>query len=159
MDSWRLNLIPGYWVPSYIYSEEGDFSYGAKDKMAFKAQSRIWGYDLKKERQGRRTHHIEGRLGERRNAGADRCVALEAQRQWQQQAEDNVIERLQESGLVAPDGEVDKVLQTVINNLDSHQQHRIAASRADARDAHFSAGNFQRGQHYRRQPWSDRRAS
>ena len=48
MDSWRLNLIPGYWVPAYIYSEEGDFSYGAKDKMAFKAQSRIWGYDLKK---------------------------------------------------------------------------------------------------------------
>jgi hypothetical protein len=26
MDSWRLNLIPGYWVPAYIYSEEGDFS-------------------------------------------------------------------------------------------------------------------------------------
>src|SRR3984885_8318352 len=48
MDSWRLNLIPGYWVPAYIYSEEGDFSYGAKDKMAFKAQSRIWGYDLQK---------------------------------------------------------------------------------------------------------------
>ena len=48
MDSWRLNLIPGYWVPSYIYSEEGDFSYGSKDKMAFKAQTRIWGYDLKK---------------------------------------------------------------------------------------------------------------
>ena len=55
MDSWRLNLIPGYWVPAYIYSEEGDFSYGAKDKMAFKAQSRIWGYDLKKKLQGRRT--------------------------------------------------------------------------------------------------------
>ena len=48
MDSWRLNLIPGYWVPSYIYSEEGDFSYGSRDKMAFKAQTRIWGYDLKK---------------------------------------------------------------------------------------------------------------
>jgi hypothetical protein len=42
---------------------------------------------------------------------------LEAQRQWQQQAEDNVLERLQESGLVAPEGEVDKVLQTVVNNL------------------------------------------
>src|SRR4029077_20531894 len=26
MDSWRLNLIPGYWVPAYIYSEEGDFT-------------------------------------------------------------------------------------------------------------------------------------
>ena len=32
MDSWRLNLIPGYWVPSYIYSEEGDFSAGAKTR-------------------------------------------------------------------------------------------------------------------------------
>src|SRR2546421_3998545 len=48
MDSWRLNLIPGYWVPAYIYSEEGDFSYGAKDKMAFKAQTRLWGYNLQK---------------------------------------------------------------------------------------------------------------
>ena len=48
MDSWRLNLIPGYWVPSFIYSEEGDFSAGVKNKDAFKAQTRIWGYDLKK---------------------------------------------------------------------------------------------------------------
>ncbi len=50
MDSWRLNLIPEYWLPSYIYSEEGDFSYGAKDKTAFKAQTRIWGYNLKNDR-------------------------------------------------------------------------------------------------------------
>src|SRR5215467_15866142 len=42
MDSWRLNLIPGYWVPAFIYSEEGDFSAGVKNKMAFKAQTRIW---------------------------------------------------------------------------------------------------------------------
>src|SRR5579872_344191 len=48
MDSWRLNLIPGYWVPAFIYSEEGDFSAGVKNKLAFKAQTRIWGYDLKK---------------------------------------------------------------------------------------------------------------
>src|SRR5882724_10235287 len=48
MDSWRLNLIPGYWVPTYIYSEEGDFTHGSKDKMAFKAQTRLWGYNLQK---------------------------------------------------------------------------------------------------------------
>ena len=35
MDSWRLNLIPGYWVPSFIYSEEGDFSAGVKNKLAY----------------------------------------------------------------------------------------------------------------------------
>jgi hypothetical protein len=117
MDSWRLNLIPGYWVPAYIYSEEGDFSYGAKDKMAFKAQSRIWGYDLKKgAKEDELTQLRVDSVKDETPANTD-ASPLEAQRQWQQQAEDNVVERLQESGLVAPDGEVDKVLQTVVNNL------------------------------------------
>jgi Peptidase family M48 len=117
MDSWRLNLIPGYWVPAFIYSEEGDFSYGAKDKMAFKAQSRIWGYDLKKN--GKEDELTSLRVDSVKDETPSTTDAspLEAQRQWQQQAEDNVVERLQESGLVAPDGEVDKVLQTVVNNL------------------------------------------
>jgi hypothetical protein len=39
-------------------------------------------------------------------------------RAFQQEAEDNVLERLQRSGLVAPAGDVDKVLQTVVNNLE-----------------------------------------
>jgi len=117
MDSWRLNLIPGYWVPAYIYSEEGDFSYGAKDKMAFKAQSRIWGYDLKKgSKEDELTQLRVDSVKDDTPATTD-ASPLEAQRQWQQQAEDNVVERLQESGLVAPEGEVDKVLQTVVNNL------------------------------------------
>jgi hypothetical protein len=42
---------------------------------------------------------------------------LQAQWQWQQQAGDNVIERLQNAGLLAPEGEVDKLLETVVNNL------------------------------------------
>ena len=117
MDSWRLNLIPGYWVPAYIYSEEGDFSYGAKDKMAFKAQSRIWGYNLKKGlKEDELTQVRVDSVKDETPSTADPSP-LEAQRQWQQQAEDNVIERLTESGLVAPEGEVDKVLQTVVNNL------------------------------------------
>jgi hypothetical protein len=118
MDSWRLNLIPGFWVPAYIYSEEGDFSYGAKDKLAFKAQSRIWGYDLKKGSKDDELTNI--RVDEVKDVSPTTADAspLEAQRQWQQQAEDNVIERLQEAGLLAPEGEVDKVLQTVINNLE-----------------------------------------
>jgi Peptidase family M48 len=42
---------------------------------------------------------------------------LQAEREWQQQAEDNVIDRLTTGGLLAPEGDVDRVLQTVINNL------------------------------------------
>jgi len=117
MDSWRLNLIPGYWVPAYIYSEEGDFSYGAKDKMAFKAQSRIWGYDLKKGTKEDELTSLRVDSVKDETPSTTDASPLEAQREWQQQAEDNVVERLQESGLVAPEGEVDKVLLTVVNNL------------------------------------------
>jgi len=118
MDSWRLNLIPGYWVPAYIYSEEGDFSYGSKDKMAFKAQSRIWGYDLKKEGQEDELTQIRVDSLKDESAAAADASPLQAQREWQQQAEDNVVERLQNAGLLAPEGEVDKILMTVVQNLE-----------------------------------------
>jgi hypothetical protein len=118
MDSWRLNLVPGYWLPSFIYSEEGDFSYGhKKDNIAFKAQSRVWGYNLKET--GKEDELTEVKV----DAVKDDSVAaadpspLEAQRQWQEQAEDNVLVRLEQAGILAPPGDVDQVLDTVINNL------------------------------------------
>lgn len=118
MDSWRLNLVPGYWVPAYIYSEEGDFSYGSKDKLAFKAQSRIWGYDLVKNHREDELTDLKVDAVKDESAVAQDPSPLQAQREWQQQAEDNVIERLQEAGLLAPVGDVDKVLETVINNVE-----------------------------------------
>src|SRR6266699_862608 len=43
---------------------------------------------------------------------------LQAERSWDHQAEDNVTDRLERLGLLAPYGEVDKVLETVVNNLE-----------------------------------------
>ncbi len=117
MDSWRLNLIPGYWVPAYIYSEEGDFSAGVKNKMAFKAQTRIWGYDLKKDGKDDELTQIRVDSVKDESSAAQDASPLQAERQWQQQAEDNVIERLTQAGLLAPEGDVDHILQTVVNNL------------------------------------------
>src|SRR6266436_3693574 len=122
LDSWRLNLIPGYWVPAYVYSEEGDFSNDSKDnlkdKMTFKAQTRLWGYDLQKGApDGEFTQVLVDSTVKDESAAAQDASPLEAQWQWQQQAGDNVIERLQNAGLLAPGGEVDKVLETVVNNL------------------------------------------
>lgn len=117
MDSWRLNLIPGYWVPTYIYSEEGDFSYHSKDKLAFKAQTRIWGYDLRNSAKEGELAQIRVDSVKDESPAAQDASPLEAQREWQQQAEDNVLERLQEAGLLAPAGQVDTILQTVVNNL------------------------------------------
>ena len=118
MDSWRLNLVQGYWVPAYIYSEEGDFSYGSHDKLAFKAQSRIWGYNLMKNSREDELTQLKVDAVKDETPTAQDASPLEAQRQWQQQAEDNVIERLQEAGLLAPAGEVDKILQTVVTNME-----------------------------------------
>jgi len=118
MDSWRLNLIPGYWVPAYIYSEEGDFGYRSKDKTSFKAQTRLWGYDLQQSAQGTElTKVLVDSSVKDESATEQDASPLQAQWQWQQQAADNVIERLQTAGLLAPEGEVDKVLETVANNL------------------------------------------
>jgi len=118
MDSWRLNLIPGYWVPAYIYSEEGDFSAGVKNKIAFKAQTRIWGYDLKKEGKDDELTQIRVDSVKDESPTAQDASPLQAEREWQQQAEDNVIERLTSAGLLAPEGDVDHILQTVVNNLE-----------------------------------------
>ena len=118
MDSWRLNLIPGYWVPSFIYSEEGDFSAGAHNKLAFKAQTRIWGYDLKRGGKDDELTQIRVDSVTDETPTTQDASPLQAERVWQQQAEDNVVERLTEAGLLAPEGDVDHILQTVVNNLE-----------------------------------------
>ena len=119
MDSWRLNLIPGYWVPAYIYSEEGDFRYGQKNKFAFRAQTRMWGYDLKRAGKEDELTQIlvDSPSVQDQSAAAQDASPVESQRLWQQQAEDNALDRLEKAGLLAPPGEVDKVLQTVVNNM------------------------------------------
>jgi hypothetical protein len=118
MDAWRLNLVPGYWVPAYIYSEEGDFTAGAKNKIAFKAQTRIWGYNLKASNASDELTQIRVDSVKDDTPAAQDATPLAAEREWQQQAEDNVIERLERAGLLAPEGDVDKVLQTVVNNIE-----------------------------------------
>jgi len=105
-------------VPAFIYSEEGDFSAGVKNKLAFKAQTRIWGYDLKKGGKDDELTNIRVDSVQDNSASAQDASPLQAEREWQQQAEDNVVERLTAAGLLAPEGDVDHILQTVVNNLE-----------------------------------------
>jgi len=81
MDSWRLNLIPGYWVPAYIYSEEGDFRSGAKNNIAFKAQSRLWGYNVKSGKEDELTQvRVDSTVKDESPAAQD-ASPLQAERQ------------------------------------------------------------------------------
>ncbi|HXE10888.1 MAG TPA: M48 family metalloprotease, partial [Bryobacteraceae bacterium] len=46
------------------------------------------------------------------------AAPVESMRMWQHEAEDNLLDRLQAAGIIAPRGDVDKVLQTVLDNLE-----------------------------------------
>jgi hypothetical protein len=119
-DTWRLNMKPGVWLPAYIYSEDRD-PWGKVRGALFKSQTRIWGYNVGKG-------HAENVFTEvivddnsavKDNSDVNQDLApVAAQRAWQRQAEDNVVERLERGGLLARVGEVDKVLNTVVNNLE-----------------------------------------
>ena len=120
-DSWRLNTLGTMWMPAYIYSEESNAHDRLSHTLWFKAQTRIWGYDLQQA----------GDHREFAKALTDTPLWLDPNRHEASQnlnpaytlgksaytPEDDVVERLQVAGLMAPDGEVDQVLQSVINNL------------------------------------------
>ncbi len=119
-DSWRLNMRPGTWLPAYIYTEESDMKTGLAKGMHFKAQTRLWGYDLKGLGKNEEFTQIlidsPQSVQDQSDAAADPSPVM-AERMWEKQAEDNATERLTKIGLLAPPGSLDKVLCTVVNNL------------------------------------------
>ena len=119
-DSWRANMQPGTWLPSYAYSEESDRKRSRPPFRIsrFKAQTRLWDYDevhIKHQ-----TELVDVRVDNAEDhdeAMRPQAVPVEAERMWEKLAEDNTTDHLQEIGLLALPGPVDKVLQTVVNNL------------------------------------------
>jgi hypothetical protein len=118
-DSWRTNVQPGMWMPSFVYSEEKDLHYAMSKKLDFKAQTRLWGFNLGHSQQEQELSKIlvESAVQDDTKTAND-LSPVQAQRTWDHQAEDNVIDRLERIGLIAPKGEVDKALETIVNNLE-----------------------------------------
>lgn len=118
-DSWRLNLRPGTWLPAYVYSEESNLKTGLTKALHFKAQTRLWGYDLKGLGKNEEFTQIvvdSADMKDQSDTAAD-ATPIVAERMWEKQAEENATERLTKIGLLAPPGDVDKLLVTVVNNL------------------------------------------
>ena len=119
-DSWRLNMRPGTWLPAYVYTEESNLKTGLTKTLHFKAQTRLWGYDLKGLGKNEEFTQIlvdaPQSVRDQSDAAADASPVM-AERMWERQAEENAVERLQKIGLLAPPGEIDKILGTVVNNL------------------------------------------
>ena len=117
-DSWRINTAPGVWMPALVYIE--DAGYGPKRaEKRFKAQTRLWGYNPFRNRKFDELTEIliEAEDPIRDDTNPKHVSPVESQRSWTKQAEENIIYRLEKTGLLAPKGEVDEVLNTVVNNL------------------------------------------
>ncbi|MFZ0662831.1 MAG: hypothetical protein WAM66_09075 [Acidobacteriaceae bacterium] len=115
-DSWRTNVQPGEWLPTAIYVEETHHSADRK-ATGMRAQTYLWGYSLKLPQQETSNESIQVENAQDQSGQAQDVSPLEAQRDWVTQAEDNVLDRLTQAGLLAPPSDFDKVLETVTNNI------------------------------------------
>jgi hypothetical protein len=119
-DSWRLNTMTMTWMPAYVYTEDWE-GRDASKQILLKSQTRIWGYDLEHAGDHREfakplTDNPIGVDPKRREASQDLNPEY-SQDKTTYTADDEIVERLQVAGLMAPDGEVDNILQKVVNNL------------------------------------------
>ena len=118
-DSWRMNVQPGIWLPVEVYVEETERIEGNKP-VGLKAQTRFWGYSLKLPT--RESENVSVKVDDAvdRSDDSQDVGPLEATRAWITQAENNVIDRLVEAGLVAPlnaGGYESRVLDQIAINL------------------------------------------
>ncbi len=125
-DSWRTNVQEGLWLPTSVYIEETDPK-SASHTLKFKAVNYIWGYSLKTPPKDadQATLEVEGATDASQNAPD--VSPLQAQREWVQQAEDNVVQRLYEAGLIDAPSEFDQTLELLANNILAY--NKIATDR------------------------------
>jgi len=115
-DSWRQNIQPDVWLPAAIYAEESQGGTGKKG-TGFRAQSQFWGYSLKLPTRESDAESMTIENAQDQSENSQDVSPLAARRQWVSQAEQNVLDRLVQAGLLAPPSDFDKVLETVTNNI------------------------------------------
>ncbi len=118
-DSWRVHSGRDRWLPTLIYTEADDTKRDIASRLVFKGQTRLWGYNLGAAQQSQELDKLlaEDAANDKPESAGD-ASPVEAQLEWNKQAEQNVLDRLERAGLLAPRGEVDQVLETVVNNLE-----------------------------------------
>ncbi len=115
-DSWRTNVQPDLWLPTSFYVEESD-DRSRTNTLLFKSVSHIWGYSLKVPPTVAENTSLEVVGANDVSNDAEDVSPLGAQRAWVQQAEDNVLERLFQAGLLDAPSDFDKTLEALANNI------------------------------------------
>lgn len=115
-DSWRSEMQPDEWLPNVIYVEESNHAAAAHAK-GFRAQTYFWGYSLKLPQSASDNSSVQVENAQDESQNSQDVSPLGAERLFVQQAQDNILDRLVQAGLLAPESDFDKVLETVTNNI------------------------------------------
>jgi hypothetical protein len=115
-DSWRTNVQPDLWLPTSFYVEESDPKSTSRT-LKFKAVNHIWGYVLKVPPPDSANTSMDVVGATDVSNDAQDVSPLGAQRAWVQQAEDNIVERLFQAGLLDAPSEFDKTLEALAGNI------------------------------------------
>jgi hypothetical protein len=118
-DSWRMDVQPDTWLPVAVYVEETTRVEGEKT-VGLKAQTHFWGYSLKLPTRDSENVSVKVDDAVDNSADSQDVGPLQATRAWVTQAENNVIDRLVEAGLVAPlnpGSYENKILDQIVINL------------------------------------------
>ena len=79
-DSWRMNLQPNLWLPAFVYSQESELKSSSASSIRFKAQTRLWGYNLTSL--NRPVDFNQG-AGLENSHGSEDLSPVQAEREWQ----------------------------------------------------------------------------
>jgi len=123
-DSWRTNIQENVWMPTSVYVEETDPK-SPSHVLKLKAINYIWGYSLKIPPAAADLTDLVVEGAKDESAQAADLSPLQEQREWVQQAEDNVVERLYTAGLIDAPSEIDKLLSDLANNILIYNQIQI----------------------------------
>ena len=115
-DSWRTNVQPNLWLPTSFYVEESDPK-SVSRTLKFKAINHVWGYVLKIPPPESENTSMDFVGTTDVSNDAQDVSPLGAQRAWVQQAEDNIVERLFQAGLLDAPSEFDKTLEALAGNI------------------------------------------
>ncbi len=125
-DSWRTNVQPDLWLPTSFYVEESDPK-SQTSTLKFKAINHVWGYVLKVPDLNAQQTSLDVVGAQDVSSEAQDLSPLGAQRAFAKQAEDNVVERLFQAGLLDAPSDFDKTLEALANNILAYNNIAVSA--------------------------------
>ena len=115
-DSWRTNIQPDLWLPTSFYVEESDPK-STTSTLKFKAINYVWGYALRVPETDAENTSLDVVNAQDVSNDAPDLNPLGAQREWVQQAEDNILTRLFQAGLLDAPSDFDHTLEALAGNI------------------------------------------